>query len=113
MRKPFVPTDEEILDYNPWGDDDSPYRVLSNKMVVTRKPHDCTICFEGIASGTRVRAQSEVLDGKCMTFRFCTLCCRAMAKATTSSESCDHGRWMEHRTSLGIKNAEAKRKAAA
>jgi hypothetical protein len=101
--------DEDVLRYHPWGDDDSDYRVLDNRMSVTRVPHDCVICFETIPVGSRIRAQREVYDGKAMTFRFCLKCCAAMA-AQTSGADLD-GRRIERRTTLGMRNAERKRNA--
>lgn len=99
--------DADVLRYNPWGDDDSDYRVLDNRMVVTRLPHDCVICLERIPVGARIRAQREAYDGKAMTFRFCVKCCAAMA-AQCSGADLD-GRRIERRTSIGMKNAIIKR----
>ena len=71
-------SDQDILGYDPWSDD-SGYRVLDNRMVTTRYQHDCAICFQPIAAGTRVRSQREAYDGRAMTFRFCPECCNAFA----------------------------------
>jgi hypothetical protein len=97
--------DKLVLGYQLWGDDDSDYHVLSNRMLVTRTLHECAICFESIPIGTRVRAQSEAYDGKAMTFRICTLCCEAMVKARRYDS--DDGLAMEERTALGMKNARS------
>lgn len=98
---------DAALRYNPWGDDDSDYRVLRNVMAVTRKPSRCAMCFEDIPAGARVRAQSEIFEGKAMTFRFCPLCCEAM-RARVSGRDCD-GRQLEERTMLGQTNAPRSR----
>lgn len=70
--------DDVILDYMLWGFDETPYRVLRNRIVVTRQPADCCICMQPIPVGSRVRAQSEVYDGKAKTFRLCPTCCDAV-----------------------------------
>jgi hypothetical protein len=101
--------DPDVLSYNPWGFDESPYRVLRNVMATTRKPHDCAMCFEFIPSGTRVRAQSEVMEGKAATFHFCPLCCVAMARLRSDDPD---GLEIERRMSLGQANAQAKRGCA-
>lgn len=88
------------LDFNPWGFDESDYRVLTNRLVVTRKPHDCAICFEVIPAKTRARAQSEIFEGKAKTFHFCQTCCDAMA---INRE--DDGLWLESRYELGSQSA--------
>lgn len=67
------------LEYDPWGERDATYRTVGDKFVTTRKPSACAICFESIAVGSRVRAKSEVDDGKAATFRFCETCCWLMA----------------------------------
>jgi hypothetical protein len=97
-----------VLGFNPWGCDDSPYRVLANGMVVTRFTHECAICFEDIPAGTRVRAQREALEGRAMTFYFCPACCRAMVlvrRARTRRDECA----IDVRYDLGRKNADRKR----
>jgi hypothetical protein len=68
----------DILSADLWGMDDTDYRVLDNRMVVTRSVHECAICFENIPSSTRVRAQREAYDGKAMTFYICQICCAAV-----------------------------------
>lgn len=73
--------DRLVLSYDPWGGDDTDTQVLSDKMVVVRKDHQCAICFGPIAKGERVRSMTELNreDSVVATFRFCTLCCEAMA----------------------------------
>lgn len=90
------------LAFNPWGDDDSPYRVLDNRVVVTRYRHDCAVCFETIPAGAKVRAQREALDGKAMTFYFCARCCRAFARACRTGEI----EAVERRYALAQQNAK-------
>lgn len=70
--------DEIVLNYMLWGFDETPYRVLGNKMAVTRKPSKCAICFQDIPIGSRVRAQRDVYDGQAKTFRLCPTCCKAV-----------------------------------
>ena len=90
--------EQAALRFNPWGDDDSPYRVLSNRMVMTRYRHDCAICFQTIPAGSNTRAQREALDGKARTFYFCPLCCFSMYVAGR------HGNIepLEERTQVGM-----------
>jgi hypothetical protein len=90
--------DEIILRYMLWGFDESPYRVLSNRMVVTRKPSTCAICFQRIPVGSRVRAQGEVFENKAQTFRLCEPCCTAVV----SDHADGHGLHMELRTQIGM-----------
>jgi len=95
-------SDADILAYDPWeGDRDSDARTLRDKMVVTRKPHVCAICFESIPIGARVRAQTQqsTEERKVMTFRFCEACCAAMAVAADDWEP------INERTALGMRAA--------
>lgn len=95
------------LDYDPWGERDATYRVLSNAFVTTRKPCQCAICFEAVPIGSRVRASREVDDGKAATFRFCPQCCWLMAHRL------DDDRFEElcGRYDVGRKNAEESRRS--
>lgn len=53
--------------------------VLSDRMVTARKNGTCHTC-EGVCEpGTRNRVRVEVYDGELMRFRWCQLCCFAMA----------------------------------
>ena len=99
--------DEIVLRYMLWGFDETPYRVMSNRMVTTRKISPCAICFEAIPVGARVRAQSEVFEGKAMTFRLCSTCCAAVV-ADWRDGDCLR---MEQRTQLGIAAANDQRKS--
>lgn len=94
-----------ILRWDLWGADDTDYRVMRNKMVTSVKPSECAICFEGIPAGSRVRAQSEVYDGKAKTFRICPACCDAIALDSLDGDCLR----MEVRTQLGISTARALR----
>lgn len=91
-----------ILAYMLWGFDETPYRVLRNAMVTTRRPATCAICFEDIPAGSRVRAQTEVYEGQCKTFRLCPQCCSAVV---ADHVDCDCLR-MEERTQMGMKAAK-------
>ena len=94
--------DEILLNYMLWGFDETPYRVLRNVMVTTRKPATCAICFEDIPARTRVRAQTEVLDGKCKTFRLCRACCQAVVADHIDGDCLR----MEERTQLGMQKVK-------
>lgn len=97
----------DILAYNPFdGDRDSQVRVMSDKLLTTRKPHRCTVCWDDIPPGARVRARSEVdqQDRRAMTFYFCPPCCEAMALSWTDE---DAGKAIEARTAIGMRKAGA------
>lgn len=75
--------DSLVLNYNLFeGDRDVNIVQLANRMLVTRKPHDCVLCAEAIPAGARVRAQSEVNrdDNQVARFYVCVPCCEAIAK---------------------------------
>jgi len=93
--------DPIILRYMLWGFDETPYRVLTNKMVTTRSPSTCAICFQGIPKGSRVRAQTEVYDGQVKTFRLCPACCSAVVLDHIDGDCLR----MEAQTQLGISTA--------
>lgn len=74
-------TDNEILNFDPFaGDFGAPGdRVLSNKMGIARKAGDCQDCGQEIQPGERVRMMTAAFDGELMRYRWCALCCAAMA----------------------------------
>lgn len=97
----YIDTDDErILHFNPWGDDDSDYRVLDNRFVITRKEHTCDICFETIPSKVRVRAQREVFNRQVKTFYFCVDCCDAMRRRV-GAQTMEDVMAIEHRYNMG------------
>lgn len=74
---------DDCLRCDPWegGKGDDIYVLLSDRMVVAAQQHPhCQICHGPIAKGERHRARREVADRTAMTFRFCGLCCDAMAR---------------------------------
>lgn len=118
-RETLSPQEEAAaLRCNPWEMDDSDYRELSDKFIVTRKPSECAICFEAIPAGARCRAKTEVMDGVCKTFRFCLECCWCMAHQSDDFDGFDDDddspyMRLEQRYALGRKNAEAARAGGA
>ena len=115
-REPLTVEQEAVaLGYDPWGERDATYVVLSNKFVTTRKPLECSICFEAIPSGSRVRAQREVDYGKAKTFRFCAECSWLMAHRhdepgePDGNGDCDNFERLVTRYDIGRRNAEARR----
>jgi ribosomal protein L24E len=93
-------TDEQkcaALSYDPFAGDFGEVgdRVLKNKIVTARKGGECHICGQPIEPGTEIRVMSEISDGEMMSFRFCHLCCVAMAASWT-----DSGKEIERRTAL-------------
>lgn len=94
--------DCDVLSYDPWeGDRDSDARTLRDKMVVLRKHAVCCVCFDSIPVGARVRAQTQqsTEQRKVMTFKFCPLCCEAMAIAADDWEP------INRRTVMGMTKA--------
>jgi hypothetical protein len=88
--------DADVLHYELFqGDRDSNVVLLANRMLVTRKPHDCVICREMIPGGTRVRAQSEVSrdDNQVARFYVCVPCCEAIAKRFEDNGAAIDGRY--------------------
>ena len=96
--------DQECLAYDPFagGKGDDTYRRLSDRFVVTRKPHTCSVCFEAVPAGTRARAMTDLDDGQVRTFYACPCCCDAMAIAAD-----DAGLAIEARYALGRTNTRA------
>lgn len=102
--------DRDCLNYDPFaGDRDSNIKLLSDRFVVARYPHQCTICFGAIFKLERHRARTEIDrdDNRAGTFRFCAMCCEAMAKSWK-----DSGRAIEKRTSIGMERAAIARREA-
>jgi hypothetical protein len=97
------------LQYNPWGFDESDYRVLNNRFVTTRRPFVCDMCFCDLPAGTRARAQREIFEGHAKTFKFCPTCCEAMVKAQLPIYD---DLAVEKRMQLGQKNAAKKYRAS-
>jgi len=83
-------TDEEkIMAYDPdgWGDYD--LKILSDKMVNSRKEHECSHCAGPIKIGERHRYQSAVIDGELGTWRLCAACGEAAIKDYDEND-CNH-----------------------
>lgn len=80
--------DRDVLSFHPWPGEEGDIRVVADRFVVTRKPHDCVYCGGAIAAGARVRARSEIDrgEGLARTFHFCGACCEAMRVATTTGD---------------------------
>lgn len=98
-----VPLNEaDCLAYEPWGSDETPYKLLSDRFVAVRKGHICITCRGRIRRGQRVRARREIdLDDRRIgTFYFCPSCCRAQARAPR-----DYGSSIEYRSTLGAVRA--------
>lgn len=98
-----APLDEKAcLAYDPWGWDETPYKLLSDRFVMVRKGHMCIVCRGRIRRGQRVRARREIdLDDRRIgTFYFCPSCCRAQARADR-----DEGNSIAYRSTLGAVRA--------
>jgi len=75
--------EHSVLTYNPFeGDFGEGEIALKDKIVVTRKPHDdCHNCAGQIAAGEVSRVKTEITYDGISTYRWCFLCCDAMAKS--------------------------------
>jgi uncharacterized CHY-type Zn-finger protein len=66
------------LKFDPFAGDDGDSRVLSDRIVTTRKEHKCHNCFQEFQAGQVSRHRVEVFDGELMEFRWCGECTHAM-----------------------------------
>lgn len=91
-------SDAECLSVNPFEGDfgDPQDTVLSDKIVSARKQHECGCCKSRIEKGERYRSLSAIFDGDLKSYKFCQLCCQAMAACFD-----DDGKAWEARVSLG------------
>lgn len=91
---------DDCLSADPFAGDfgDQGDRVLKDKIVKCRKPGPCHDCAQQIQPGEVARSMAAVFDGELMNFRWCNLCCAAMAKDGEDEES----EW-EKRIELGHK----------
>lgn len=85
-------TDEHILEFDPFEGDFSEQgdTVLSNKMVVAAKEHECCHCKNTIAKGERHRCQTGKY-GDFMTHRWCADCCALMARIVSAEDHTEYG----------------------
>lgn len=74
--------DEKTLAFDPFQGDfgSQDDRVLKNKMGNARKAGECHDCAQQIKPGELVRLMTARFDGELMSYRWCALCCAAMAK---------------------------------
>jgi len=79
--------EHDALAWNPFeGDFGSPGdRTLKDKIVTARKGGECHNCGCDIQPKERIRTQSAIIDGSLMSWRWCQLCCEAMAKVWEDS----------------------------
>jgi hypothetical protein len=89
--------EQDVLAYNPFdGDFGSPGdRILKDKMVTARKPRPCDHCGQEIQPNERIRVRAEIVDGSLMSWKWCQLCCEAMA-----SNWSDNGAVLDARSAL-------------
>lgn len=72
---------EDCLDYNPFdGDFGSPGDVVfSDRICIARRSSTCNDCLSPILPREHQRRHDAKYDGQMRTYRWCALCCRAMA----------------------------------
>lgn len=100
--------ERDVMNFDPWGERDSTYVELRGAFVISRRPHECAICFGPIAKGDRVWAKTEADDGKAKTFHFCAECCWCIAwRFDEDDEGYDFGfTRMENRWEIGRKRSD-------
>lgn len=88
---------KDVLSYNPFdGDFGTPAdRRFSDLIVTARKPGPCHDCAGTIEAGELIRRAVWLFDGEIRTYRWCALCCAAMASSWT-----DNGEAIEARAAL-------------
>lgn len=82
MSGPKDEADRKILNTDLFAGDfgEAGDRTLSNKMVVSRKEHQCGHCKGLITKGERHRCFVEIFDAEMVTGRVCAECCSAIVK---------------------------------
>lgn len=98
--------ERDVLAFDPFdGDFGEPGdSVLRDKMVNARKPGPCSHCGCKIIKGERVRSMSARF-GDLMSYRWCSLCCAAMAKCQTEEDSDDSDgepAWHDYEARAGL-----------
>ncbi|GLK72582.1 hypothetical protein KHC23_07670 [Ancylobacter dichloromethanicus] len=96
--------DLDVMSFDPFFPDETDTTLLSDTMGLASKWHDCAICGGRIWGGERIRRRVERINEgrpRVMTFRFCPLCCQAMAASWT-----DDGKAITERTALGVKRSQ-------
>lgn len=86
---PILLFDEEAaLRYDPFADDFGmpDDRILRDRICTARKPGQCHICAQEIIPGTRTRSLSAKFDGEVRSYRWCHLCCAAMAEVHSNRD---------------------------
>lgn len=59
--------------------------ILSNKIVKTRKKHNCSACGRGFEKGTQMRIQVDAFDG-IGVWRECPTCTKLLSKYSSHFE---------------------------
>ena len=97
--------ESDVLAFDPFeGDFGEPGdSVLRDKMVTARKEGPCSHCGCQICKGERVRRMSARF-GDLMSYRWCTLCCAAMAKcqAEEYDDADEAPAWQEYEARAGL-----------
>lgn len=74
------------------GTDD---RTLRDKIGLARKENPCFLCGQTIRPGELVRMMAAVFDGELCSYRWCSLCCYAMAASWhDGGEAMDARYWL-------------------
>ena len=99
--------ESNVLAFDPFeGDFGEPGdSVLRDKMVNVRTPGPCSHCGCQIHKGERIRIMWAKF-GDLMSYRWCALCCEAMAKCqaqeSSGDDSDDAPAWQEYEGRAGL-----------
>jgi len=87
----------DVLAFHPFQDDFGlpSDRCFSDRIVTARRVGVCHDCAGGIKMGEAQRRAVWLFDGEMRTYRWCSLCCQAMALSWT-----DNGIALEARAAL-------------
>ena len=55
-------------------------RTITDKTVITRKPHYCDACLRKFPKGTQMRVQVNLVDNEIDTWRECPTCRELLSK---------------------------------
>jgi hypothetical protein len=99
MNKLTEKQEKDCLNYNPFEGDfgDPGDREFLDKIAVARKSGPCQDCYCEIKPGETIRRKVSLIDGDMRTYRWCFLCCEAMAKSWK-----DNGEAIDDRFALRV-----------
>jgi hypothetical protein len=87
QRKPSTNWEKAVLSYNPFEGDfgDQTDVTFKDRLVVSRSEYTCHWCQGIINKGARYRYIAAKFDGALCYYKFCSSCCKAMARSWTDN----------------------------